>query len=177
MPDCIVTARSPKLPKYGAVGDPPAGADSYQERNVGLGRTYRRQRADATIEPSVPLVIEIHERGIHEHGVSSGRTSVDVADQRSLDLEDRPGRADRIAGGKDKAADVKIDLACLQVDADMSVLSGPRQTAAVTAPVPVPTTLLAKAIPFTEAQRRLSSEPALALAPMTAAVNARQPTD
>ncbi len=117
------------LPEHRAVGDPPAGTDANQERDVGLARARRRQRTEAALEAGVPLVVEVNERRIDDDGVS-GRAAVGVADQRSLDLNDGPRRADGVPAGEREPVNVEIDYAALQRDRDVSVPGGPRQPAA-----------------------------------------------
>ncbi|TMH53542.1 MAG: hypothetical protein E6H53_19655 [Betaproteobacteria bacterium] len=66
------------------------------------------------------MIVEIDKRRIHENGISAGRAAVGVADQRSLDLNDRSWSSNRISSGEHKAIGAETDLPSVQIDLGVS---------------------------------------------------------
>ena len=73
----------------------------------------------------IPFVVEIDERRVDENRIAFGRAAVGIANERSLDLRNRAGVADRISRRKHEAADIELHLPPRQVHGHVPALRRP----------------------------------------------------
>jgi hypothetical protein len=114
------------LSEHCAAADPSAASGSNKKCEIGLARAHGWQRADVAAEPRIALIVEIDERGIHENGISTGRATVDIANEGSFDLKDCAWSADSISTREHKAVGAEIDPPFFQIDLDAPADGRPR---------------------------------------------------